>query len=639
MIQEWFTAQELALLTLPSLPNTKRGINRLASAQWQERRRADGAPLSRRRRAKGGGQEYHYSLLPAVAISALAKAGLIQAPRNTLQHSNQSADWLVFEALPKATREKAEARLRTLKRVEALKRSGMTKKVAVAYAADEAGVSSSTIFGWFKLTTGKRKEDWLPALAPRQQGRTARASISSDVFDYLKSDYLRPSRPCFESCFIRLQRVAEEQGWKLPSKKTLHRRIMEIPESVRVLEREGQEALERMFPPLERDRSHFHALEAVNADGHKWDVFVKWSDGSIGRPLMMAIQDLHSGKILGWRVDKSENADLVRLTFGDVFRNWGIPQHVWLDNGRGFASKWITGGSKTRFRFKVKEEDPAGVLTAVGCQVHWTRPYRGQSKPIERAFRDLCEHVAKDPRFEGAYTGNKVDAKPENYASRAVPIEDFLKIASEGIALHNARPGRRTHVCRGVDSFDTVFARSYEASPIVKASPAQLRMCLLAAEKVSPDKRSGAIRLFDNRYWAEFLPELRGQKLVARFDPERLAEPLEIYRLDGSYVGAAELQEMAGFDNLSAAREHERKRRKWLRAQKDLADAEARLKPVQVAAMLPDLVPAEDEPEAGVIRLATIGRGGAQIEEIEDFEDALERGLENIAGKGLRVVE
>src|SRR3546814_15673799 len=112
------------------------------------------------------------------------------------------------------------------------------------------------------------------------------------------------------------------------------------------------------------------------------------------------------------------------------------------DNGRAFASKWLTGGAKTRFRFKVRDEDPTGLLVALGVTIHWAKPYRGQSKPIERGFRDLCDAVAKHPAFEGAYTGNRPDAKPENYGSKAVDLDTFLRVWNEGMAAHNARLGQ-----------------------------------------------------------------------------------------------------------------------------------------------------------------------------------------------------
>ncbi|HNB25288.1 MAG TPA: hypothetical protein PKZ32_22900, partial [Candidatus Melainabacteria bacterium] len=46
-----------------------------------------------------------------------------------------------------------------------------------------------------------------------------------------------------------------------------------------------EEALKRLYPAHRRTREDLHALAGVNADGHKFDVFVKWDDGTVGRPI------------------------------------------------------------------------------------------------------------------------------------------------------------------------------------------------------------------------------------------------------------------------------------------------------------------------------------------------------------------
>src|SRR3546814_16811814 len=61
-----------------------------------------------------------------------------------------------------------------------------------------------------------------------------------------------------------------------------------------MLRREGDEALRRMLPAQERTVAELHALELVNIDGHKVDVFVKWPDGRIVRPIIIGIQDVYS---------------------------------------------------------------------------------------------------------------------------------------------------------------------------------------------------------------------------------------------------------------------------------------------------------------------------------------------------------
>jgi hypothetical protein len=279
-------------------------------------------------------------------------------------------------------------------------------------------------------------------------------------------------------------------------------------------------------------------------------------------------------------------------------RDYGVPELCWLDNGRSFASKWLTGRQKTRFRFKIRDEEPEGVLTALGVKVHWTQPYSGQSKPIERAFRDLCDTIARHPAFAGAWTGNNPLNKPENYASKAVAEEDFRRVVASEIVRHNARTGRRGGVCAG-RSFDQVFADSISQGALVRrATPAQQRMLLLAAEGVRVRRPAADIELMGTRYWAEELVEHMGRNVVARFDPENLSAPLAVYTQDGRFICAADSVGEVAFNDVEAAREHARRRRDFLRKQRDYLEAEQRLDVGALASLMGEAAaPAPPEPK------------------------------------------
>ncbi|MCA0304151.1 MAG: Mu transposase C-terminal domain-containing protein [Proteobacteria bacterium] len=542
----------------------------------------------------------------------------------------RSETWRRFEALPRHRQEEAEKRAALLREVERLADGGLPRNAAFAMVAAQADVSDRTLRLWRARVADAATHDWAAYLVSHHVGSKGRdLELEPAAWDLIRSDWLRLEQPTFQSCWRRLEAVAQEKGWQLPSRKTVERRLLSLPLSVRTAGRQGMEALKRLYPPQKRDRSMFHALQAVNVDGHKWDVMVKWADGTVGRPMMVAIQDLYSGKMLAWRIDRSENAESVRLAFGDLVSTYGVPDLCVLDNGRGFASKWITGGSPTRYRFKVKEDDPAGLLTTLGIEIHWTKPYSGQSKPIERAFRDFCSDIAKDPRFAGAWTGNNPMAKPENYGSTAVPIDTFTQVVAEGIAAHNARPGRRSDVAQG-RSFDEVFLESYRSAPIRRATEEQRRLWLLAAEGLRA-RRDGSIELLGNRYWTEALVDHALQKLTVRFDPQALQTEVHVYRLDGSYLCSAPVIEAAGFTDVEKAREHAAARGKWLKAQKEMLSAERVLTVDQLAGMLPK-VEAPEPPEPTVVRpvfgnLALVPREDAQA--IEDDEQ--ERVSNNLA--------
>ena len=269
-------------------------------------------------------------------------------------------------------------------------------------------------------------------------------------------------------------------------------------------------------------------------------------------------------------------------------------------NGRGFASKMLTGGVANRFRFKVKDEDPTGVLVGMGMEIHWATPYHGQAKPIERAWRDFCDRIAKHPQFAGAYTGNSPTAKPENYGSKAVAWDVFVRVMNDEIAAHNARPKRRTRVCGGIYSFDAVFAASYAQSTIRKATDEQLRQLLLAAEVGDAHRLDGSVHISGNRYWCEALSEHAGRKVLIRFDPDALHSEVQVYSLANVYIGRADCIAAVGFADTGAAREHTRARRQFIRATKDQRKAEVRMDAAKVAAQIPEQAP-EILPTAGVV--------------------------------------
>ncbi len=544
-------------------------------------------------------------------------------------------------------------------------------------------------------------------------GSPRRRACPEAAFEALKADWLRYEKPSFMSCYRRLEAVAKDKGWVLPCSRSLYRQMMEdVPVATRVLLREGPAALKRLWPAQERDRSCFQALEAVNADGHVWDVFVMWPDSRTGvkkpvRPVMVAIQDLYSGKILAWRLGRRETTQLVLLTFMDLFQDYGIPAHAWFDNGKAFRGKRLVGGllqqqtsnnqvteqaggersgghaddqpltgeqlnhpfrgccaqegaragsSKSRIgrdqtdikkpgnsrhqdpaRQKIHpwdadscqedtEEDTegckpplyerhgsgsdmptsegspsgqsgpgqqaqqqAGILTMLGVQVHRTLPYSGQSKPIERAFRDFCDAIAKHPLLAGAYTGSSPSDKPANYGSRAVELELFRSVVDEGIKEHNARPGRRTGVCGGRLSFNEAFDASYgvvatQTVSTRKATAEQLAPCLPSASMRS-DSTDGSLRLAgkhldhyggygSRRYWSEILLEHRGSSVTVRFDPDH-PESVRVYSMDGSFLCTAGRLRPAGFDDTAAAGEHARARKTFMQAFMEGAKAQS----------------------------------------------------------------
>lgn len=639
MKKAWFTLSELAKEALPGMPGTRRGCATFAAREgW------DKTEFVRSRAGRGAGCEYHYSLLPEAAQaemllrygrkvekandnSTLVPAGL---------HSEASANaWAFYDAAPDTRKNEAKRRHAAIMRYDEL-----YPKIGVGAAAKtvakEVGVTEQTIRTWIGIRRRTNKHDLLPALLPNKRGTHGKKiEIQQEVWEFITADYLRKEGASYSSCFERLERAAELHGWTLPNKRTLERRVAAMAAIVRISGREGQEALARTYPAQRRDRSVFHAMEALTADGHKWDVFCHLEDGKPFRPITVAFQDLYSGKFVGWRHDVSESKDLVRLAFGGVCMSFGIPSLLYLDNGRAFASKWLTGGIKNRYRFKVKAEDPLGIMTQLGVEVKWTTPYHGQSKPIERAFGDFARNIANGPWFAGAYTGNSPVTKPENYGERSIPFEEFKRVVDHEIMIHNARKNRTSKVCGGKLSFNEAFDASYETACrgglIHKPTVDQLRLCLLAAEGVKANSRDGALNLMGNRYWHPALVAERGNFLVMRFDPADLHTDLPVYRRDGTLICVAKIQEDTGFSDTESARTHARARNDYIRAAKQQLAAEKKLTPRELVALMPpipEMMPAPKPLPALKQTTGNLAVKAANEDAAEaDFFEKLSRGI------------
>jgi hypothetical protein len=651
-VKEWFTPAEFAALKLPFTPHTKMGVNAQAEREgWRmpdNEFPANRNGVWRKREGRGGGFEYRSAVLNVQAqakLSRILTRQEVPPARPEIDHRDdlvRSSVWDAYNRANDRLKKEAKRRLDALVSMQELLDNGQEKIIAAMITAKEFRVSERTLWNWAERTYGRPRVDWLAYLVPQYAGRKAEADCHPDAWDAIKTDYLRGERPNIADCVRRLKKLAAENGWKIPSDKTLARRLQAIPETTRVFKRVGPEALARLYPAQERDKTSLHALEAVNADGHKFDVFVQWpGEKSPVRPALIAFQDVFSGMILSWRLARGETSHAVLLAFGDLVENWGIPEHAILDNGRAFASKDITGGVANRYRFKVKADEPAGVMTNLDVKVHWATPYHGQAKPIERAFRDMCESIAKDPRFAGAWAGNTIANKPHNYGSKAIPLDLFERVVAEGIAEHNSRIGRRSKVADG-GSFEQAFLASYKDALIRKALPTQRDMWLLAAEGVTVRKQDCTIHLFGNRYWADALTDLRNQKVIVRFDPDALHGGVHVYRLNGTFVVAAECIEAEGFLDVTAARKHLANRKAMLKTWKTLAELENNMSIDQLAELVDaGTKPTTAEPPESKVVRPIFRRGGgasAAVAIQEDREIAREETLAAFS-RGLRLVQ
>lgn len=592
---------------------------------------------------KGGGYKYDLDKIPLApeekikvkAFLALSGKHPVAADSNPQLHSESTSEsallddedreslWDYYGRKAQNNKAGAARRLKAVRAIDALVASGIAKMEACRIVAERIEAHPMTVYGWTKKGEAVPACDRLTVLVDTRGGHRPRAEVSPEAWEYFKADYLRRDRPTLQSCYERLQRAAQKHDWSIPSLKTLQRKLTrEIPHDLVVLRREGEDAYKKCFPAQERDKTVFHALEAVNGDGYTFYKYVCFESGEVCRPTAWIWQDIYASKVLAWRLDVSENKDMIRLSIGDLIERYGIPDHFWLDNTRAAANKDVTGGVRNRYRFKVSSEEPVGLIPQLGAEVHWTTPGHGQAKPVERVFGvgGIGEYVDKHPSFSGRGT-----------KARPIPVAEFEAVLQAEVAAFNARQGRRSKICMG-GSFDEAFAESYARSTIKKATREQRALWLLAPETVTANRQDGSIKIMGNRYWCEALSRHKGQKLVARFDPANMHGNVIVYTIDGRRIAEAECLIPAGFNDRTAARDHAKEKARRRKALRAAEKHELRMTAIQAAELLPGDEHPETPQSPKVVR-GCFGKGERAAEgdpaSRYNFEETVQTMLEN----------
>jgi putative transposase len=552
-------------ILLSSLPEEAQAKWVFQQAQQEIERQGD--PRERAERANAERREI--ARRDIAAGRDPSKLDLEPLPLN--QDESQEA-WARFDRAPKRFKEEAERRNRIMRIFEQMRREGVPIGTIADNIKREHGVSRRALERWRDRIKGQSTHDWVPLLMPNWKPREVRAEFTEEAWEHIKADWGRTTKPSLTSCYRRAQKLAAERGWVLPSLDAVERRINTLPTWWKKLHREGAQALAMSYPHQLRDYSGLKVHELWGADGRKADVFCRWPDGTVARPIIVAWADVRTRVVLGYEIGKSETADLIRLAFKRAAEeSRALPNEALLDNGRGFASKLMTGGQPTRYRFKVKEEEVPGILTLMGISVVWATPGHGQAKPIESWWRTLAE-ADRRPEFQGAYCGNRPDAKPEDFdPKKAVPIEVYRRIVAEEIEDYHRR-AHRGNAMHGQSPLE-MYTQLLEHTPVTQPTKAQLRLCLLAAEAVKPNPKDQSISILGNRYWTERCADLRTDRTyVVRFNPEDAAEPVAVYDRD-KFLFEAPLIEATGFRNQDAANEFNRARNQHVKGKRQAEQA------------------------------------------------------------------
>ncbi|MDE5854049.1 MAG: DDE-type integrase/transposase/recombinase [Ruminococcus sp.] len=231
--------------------------------------------------------------------------------------------------------------------------------------------------------------------------------------------YLDQRKPKVDLCYREISAfIAEkypELTEQIPSVSSFRRKLKTLPFAVTEYAREGEKAFhDHCTPYANRDKSNIYANDIWVMDNYTFDVIIKEESDSktTKRMYLTTVLDVKSGVLTGWNITDSpdSNSTLDALRFAML--RFGIPKHLYFDNGREFTTLDIAGGDRNRKVAKDKKGNlPVTIIAKLGIEIIFALPTNAQAKIVERIHRIIKEQFCVE---QYGYCGGNIMERPES---------------------------------------------------------------------------------------------------------------------------------------------------------------------------------------------------------------------------------
>ena len=358
-------------------------------------------------------------------------------------------------------------------------------------------------------------------------------AIDSRYFEYYKSLYLREGAPsaffCWQVTLGFAKKHEDFDANNFPSYKTFDRHLKkEIPEQAIYLARYGQAAWNKKYATyIPRDYLNIKAGSCWVSDHAQIDVAVEHK-GNVYFPWVTVFRDVKTSKWLGWFMHiEAPNSDHIFQSFYYAVQRFGIPNDVYLDNGKDYRCKDFAGGRKQRTgKIKVQHlrDKENSLIRNLGIDVHFALPYNAQTKPVERDFLKIKTFLSKG--FTG-YRGGKITERPEKLKqeiknNKIMPFDEFKLLFDDYIENYLNKKPSGGKVLQG-KSPDELWSEEFKVKKVISNDALKL-FCM----RTSKDVKIGRNGVYDSQfgitYWGEWMICEKGRKVFLRRDIKAFQE-------------------------------------------------------------------------------------------------------------------
>ncbi len=409
----------------------------------------------------------------------------------------------------------------------------------------DTSISVKTLYRKWKMV---KEEDFDGLVDRRGKGRQGKTSIDDVVWDVFLSFYLdeaqHPLMKCYEYTLRYFQKMAPELVASIPSYHTFYRKAKrDIPEPMEVLGRQGQKAFrDRCAPYIHRLYEEMASNEWWVADNHTFDVITQGENGQRHRLYLTAFFDARSGIFTGCHVTTAPSSQSTLVALRKGILKYGIPENIYVDNGREFLTHDIGGLGHRKKKPKNGEErfEVPPVFERLGIKMTNAIVKNAKAKIIERRFRDVKDQLSR--LFE-TYTGGNVVEKPERLKgvlkNGEIPLDATFTDTVETLLdwYFNQQPyGGEVTADHGKPR-QQVYNENLHTKRVAGAE--DLNLMLMRSARVQTVGRRGVhLDIAGQRldYWNDdFTFNYMGKKVYFRYDPDNLSA-VRVYDLEDRFI-------------------------------------------------------------------------------------------------------
>lgn len=409
----------------------------------------------------------------------------------------------------------------------------------------ERGISIDTLYRRWKAV---RDKDFDGLIDKRGKWKKGKSSIDETLWQAFLSFYLdenqHPIKRCYEYTKTWARSDFPELVADIPSYTTFYRRVQsDIPEAVEILGRQGEKAFrDRCAPYIKRVYDDMASNEWWIADNHTFDIITMGENGQRHRLYLTAFFDARSGIFTGCYVTTAPSSQSTLIALRKGILKYGIPENIYVDNGREFLTFDIGGlGHRAKKTKDGKERfEPPPVFERLGIKMTNAIVRNAKAKVIERRFRDVKDHLS---RLFDTFTGGNVLEKPEKLKhvlkNGEIPLDSTLVETVEELLdwYFNQQPYNGAVVADHGKTRQQVYNEQLHKKRVASAEDLNL-MLMRSARPQKVTRRGVHLDIAGQRldYWNDdMLMNLLGKQVYFRYDPDDLSE-VRLYDLEDRFI-------------------------------------------------------------------------------------------------------